>query len=99
MEYIVKETGHDSFAIVLNGFILADIYFKSENASTPVTKEVAENWANLLKITMESHYPVSELDEDDFQPSEFEEVIESMIDGGADKEDVFKMMMLGALLS
>ena len=92
MEYSIKED-EGSYVLNVNSYTLARIYFKSDRVVSPITKEKAEEMINLLKCMVESEYPISELNEKDYEPSEFNKMLEEM-----DEEDVFKMMLMGALL-
>ena len=93
LEYSVKWDDDGSVLLQLNSYTLVKIYFKSDRVASPITKEKAEEFINTIKCMVESEYPVSELNGEDYEPSAFHKMLEDM-----DEEDLLKMMMMGALL-
>lgn len=92
MEYSIKE-GDGCYLLQVNSYTLVKVWFDSDKVKSPITKEKAEELINLLKCMVESEYPISELDEEDYEPSEFSKILEEM-----DEDELFKMMMMGAML-
>ena len=94
LEYsIIEDKDGGSYLLQVNSYTLVKIFFKTDRVASPITKEKAEELINTIKCMVESEYPVSELNGEDYEPSDFHKMLEKM-----DEEDVFKMMMMGALL-
>lgn len=93
LEYSVEKGDDGSFNLRVNSYTLVKIFFKSDRVASPITKEKAEEFINTIRCMVESEYPASELIEEDYEPSGLSKMLEEM-----DEEDVFRMMMMGALL-
>lgn len=93
LEYSVKVDDDGSVLLQLNSYTLVKIYFDSERVVSPISKEKAEELINTVKCMVESEYPASGLIEEDYEPTGLSKMLEEM-----DEEDIFKMMMMGALL-
>lgn len=94
LEYsIIEDKDGGSYLLQVNSYTLVKIFFKTDRVASPITKEKAEELINTIKCMVESEYPASELIEEDYEPSGLSKMLEEM-----DEEDVFKMMMMGALL-
>ena len=107
-EYKIKDTDH-SFRVGIGAFSIMEIFYKHERCSTPVTKEKAEELANTFKAMVESAYPIDTLNKEDFEPSGFAKMLESLMEddddcdddcdcGSSSASDLFKMMMLASML-
>lgn len=97
MEYEVKDNDNGSFHVLLNNFTLVKVYYKSDKVATPLSRGKAEELANTIKCIVESEYPISELNEEDYQPSGFAKLLESLDDEGKDAlADLFVRCMLSS---
>jgi competence protein ComGC len=93
MEYTIKnENGH--IKIMVGSFVLCSICYSMDRTKSPISEEKAEEWINIIKCMIESEYPASELDEDDYEST----LSKLLKDGDMDKDDLFGLMMMKALM-
>ena len=106
LEYEIKDT-ENSFRLGIGSYVLAEVMYKSDKCTTPMSKDDAEKLIKHIKNHFELMYPVETLDEEEYEPSDFYKFLESLEkeDGDCEDEscskmgaDLMKLMFLKAML-
>lgn len=100
LDYEIKDTGH-SMRVTVNGYDIAEIYYQHERCVTPLTQEFAESVAKTVRSLVETEYPSSELNEEDYPNDSLFDLLskgceDDSCDGGT---DFLKLMLLSKLMS
>lgn len=83
MEYKVEDTEH-SFRVSLGSFTICEIYYGTPRVNSPVSSEKAEEWATMMMNLIESEFPSSDVDEEEYK--------------GSGMGDLMKLLMMKAML-
>ena len=67
LEYKINYEEDGSYDLVVNGFGIARIYFKTSNCQSPLSDEEAKEIVEAVKCMVESKHPASELNEEDYK--------------------------------
>lgn len=104
LEYEIKDS-ENSYRLCIGSYVLAEVMYKADRCTSPVSKEEAERLINRIKTHFELHYPIELLDEKEYEPSDFYKFLESLEedDDGEEScskmgEDLMKLMFLKAML-
>ena len=96
LEYTVEHNENGKFGVCVNNYSIFEVYYSTDNCSSPISKEKAEEWANTFKCMVETEYPASELNEEDYESS----ISKMMKSLGDDEESsgLLKLMLLKSLM-
>lgn len=108
LKYEIKDTGN-SFRLGISSYTLVEVMYSTERCTTPMEKDGAEKLIGRIKGAFEFDYPVETLNEEDYEPSEFYKMMESVFgddDSDCDDDscdstmgrDLMKMMFLKAMM-
>jgi len=86
LEYTIEHDENGRYGVCLNNYEIMSVYYSTDKCQSPISKEKAEELANTFKCMIESEYPSSELDEEDYEKS------------SSSMEDLFKLMLLKSMM-
>ena len=104
LKYEIKDT-ENSFRLGIGSYVLAEVMYKADRCTTPMSREEAEKLIETIKTRFELQFPVESLDEKEYEPSDFYKFLESLEEDGNEEEshsklseDLMKLMFLKAML-
>lgn len=100
LKYEINDT-ENSFRLCIGSYTLAEVMYKADRCTTPMSKEEAEKLIETIKNHFELQFPVESLDAEEYEPSDFYKFLESLEDDDSHSklsDDLMKMMFLKAML-
>lgn len=104
LKYEIKDT-ENSFRVCIGSYVIAEVMYKADRCTTPMSREEAEKLIETIKNHFELQFPVESLDAEEYEPSDFYKFLESLEGNEDDDEkhskmsdDLMKLMFLKAML-
>lgn len=101
-KYEINDT-ENSFKLCIGSYVLAEVMYKADRCTTPMSREEAEKLIENIKNHFELQFPVESLDAEEYEPSDFHKFLESLEEDDDEKHskmssDLMKLMFLKAML-
>ncbi len=103
LKYEINDT-ENSFKLCIGSYVLAEVMYKADRCTTPMSREEAEKLIENIKNHFELQFPVESLDAKEYEPSDFHKFLESLGEDDDDgkhskmSDDLMKLMFLKAML-
>lgn len=101
LKYEINDT-ENSFKLCIGSYVVAEVMYKAERCTTPMSREEVEKLIENIKTRFELQFPVESLDEKEYEPSDFHKFLESLEDDDEKhskmSDDLMKLMFLKAML-